>query len=175
MMDSMTLTTERLILREFNEKDWRAVHEYSSDPQVVRYMAWGPNIKAETQGFVRRIVASQQQEPRGKYEFAAILRSEDRLIGNCCLQVSNLSHREGWISPFSLTADTNLGWTFNYHPKLGSTTDKMSHSSFLWEISIIYVGRHTLPNQNYLSCTCRKVISLIWKNFYKVTNSQACV
>ena len=94
----MTLTTEHLILREFNEKDWRAVHEYSSDAQVVRYMAWGPNTEKETQAFVRRVVASQTVKPRTKYEFAVVLKSEDRLIGNCCLQISNLPHREGWIS-----------------------------------------------------------------------------
>ena len=42
------IQTERLVLREFNEDDWRAVHEYASDPKVVRYMDWGPNTQEET-------------------------------------------------------------------------------------------------------------------------------
>jgi len=43
-------------------------------------------------------VASQAAKPRTKYEFAVVLTSENRLIGNCCLQISSLSHSEGWIS-----------------------------------------------------------------------------
>ncbi len=98
MINDMSLSTKRLIVREFNENDWQAVHEYSSDPQVVRFMSWGPNTEEETQAFVRRVVASQAAKPRIRYEFAVILRSKDRLIGNCCLLISSPSHREGWIS-----------------------------------------------------------------------------
>lgn len=47
-MDGTNLTTECLILREFKEKDWQAVHEYASDPEVVRYLTWGPNKEGDT-------------------------------------------------------------------------------------------------------------------------------
>lgn len=32
------ILTKRLILRDFEEKDWKLVHEYASDPEVVRYV-----------------------------------------------------------------------------------------------------------------------------------------
>jgi ribosomal-protein-alanine N-acetyltransferase len=49
--------TERLLLREFQRTDWREVHEYASDPQVVRFMSWGPNTEEETRGFILRSIA----------------------------------------------------------------------------------------------------------------------
>ena len=35
------LTTDRLILREFNENDFAAVHAYASDIENIKYMIWG--------------------------------------------------------------------------------------------------------------------------------------
>ncbi|BBD69299.1 GCN5-related N-acetyltransferase [Nostoc commune NIES-4072] len=37
------LETQRLILRDFVESDWQAVHQYASDREVVRYLTFGPN------------------------------------------------------------------------------------------------------------------------------------
>lgn len=34
------LTTDRLILREFNENDFVAVHAYASDIENIKYMIW---------------------------------------------------------------------------------------------------------------------------------------
>ena len=79
-MKDLSLKTNRLVLREFNELDWQAVHEYASDPQVVRYMPWGPNTKKESQGFIQRVIARQQEKPRRNYEFAVALKTEDRLL-----------------------------------------------------------------------------------------------
>ena len=39
----MTLTTERLEMREWTLADYAAVHAYATDPDVVRYMSFGPN------------------------------------------------------------------------------------------------------------------------------------
>lgn len=36
------LSTERLILREFEKQDFPSVHEYASDPEVVKFMPWDP-------------------------------------------------------------------------------------------------------------------------------------
>ena len=42
------LTTDRLILREFNENDFSAVHTYSSDIENIKYMICGPNSEDDT-------------------------------------------------------------------------------------------------------------------------------
>jgi RimJ/RimL family protein N-acetyltransferase len=89
--------TERLILRDFDKTDWQAVHVYASDPEVVRYMDWGPNTEEETKDFIHRSIASQKEKPRPNYTLAIILKAEDRLIGSCGLHVTNRDHREGWL------------------------------------------------------------------------------
>lgn len=103
-MKHLLLTTKHLVLREFDELDWQAVHEYASDPEVVRYVKFGPNTKKETQDFVRRAIASQQEQPCRDYQFAVVLKTEEQLIGGCGINISNPDHREGWI-----------GYCFNRH------------------------------------------------------------
>jgi len=85
----MTLTTDRLILRPYRESDFEAVHEYGSDPEVVRYTSFGPNTEEDTRSFLRRALEAAQEEPRLDYGFAIILQAENRLIGGCGL------HRSG--------------------------------------------------------------------------------
>lgn len=89
--------TERLVLRDLKESDWEAVHGYASDPEVVRYMDWGPNTKEETDNFIQRAIANQKEQPRRNYTLAIILRAEDTLIGSCGIHVSNPDNREGWL------------------------------------------------------------------------------
>ena len=103
-MECSPLTTDRLILREFTRSDWKAVHEYASDPDVVRYMTWGPNSKEDSHFFIQRVISYQEENPRRNHEFAVILKAEDRLIGSCGLYVSNPDHQEAWI-----------GYCFNRH------------------------------------------------------------
>ncbi len=92
-----SLETGRLGLREFGEPDWQAVHEYASDPEVVRYMDWGPNEKTASQSFVRRAISQQDEEPRKDFEFAVTLIDDGELIGGCGIHVSIPETREGWI------------------------------------------------------------------------------
>jgi len=89
------LATERLWLREFKEQDWEAVHLYACDPDVVRYMPWGPNTEDDTHHFVQRAIAYQRERPRRHYELALVLREEDLLIGGCGIRVSNPDLDEG--------------------------------------------------------------------------------
>jgi RimJ/RimL family protein N-acetyltransferase len=49
----MLLETDRLILREYKETDLEAVQLYTSDPEVVRYMEWGPNTEKDTRQFLQ--------------------------------------------------------------------------------------------------------------------------
>jgi RimJ/RimL family protein N-acetyltransferase len=92
------LMTQRLMLRELGELDWPAVHEYASDPEVVRYMLWGPNTAAESLGFVQRAMEYRCEQPRMVYDLAVIIKAQGRLIGGCGIQVlDNSDDREGEI------------------------------------------------------------------------------
>jgi len=82
----MMLNTDRLLLREFEEDDWRAVLAYQSDPRYLRYYAWDERPEEEVRAFVRMFVAQQEETPRWKYQLAIVLKEEGRLIGNCGLR-----------------------------------------------------------------------------------------
>lgn len=43
--------TKRLMLRDFEETDWKPVQDYASDPEVVRYVDFGPNSEEESRIF----------------------------------------------------------------------------------------------------------------------------
>ena len=91
------IKTERLFLRNLEVNDWQAVNEYASDPEVVRYMDWGPNTEKETEEFIQRAMSTQKEKPRRKYTLAIVVEKEDRLIGSCGINASNPENREGWL------------------------------------------------------------------------------
>ncbi|MGY0038206.1 GNAT family N-acetyltransferase [Pedobacter sp. NJ-S-72] len=59
------IETERLILREYNESDWEAVHEYAKKEEILIYENWGPNSEADTKEFIGNVLESKKmvQEP----------------------------------------------------------------------------------------------------------------
>jgi len=91
------IKTERLLLRNLEVNDWQAVNEYASDPEVVRYMDWGPNTEKETKEFIQRAMSTQEEKPRRVYTLAIVVEKEDRLIGSCGINLSNPENREGWL------------------------------------------------------------------------------
>ena len=93
----MELSTKRLILRDFFETDWEAVHAYASDPEVVRYMTFGPNTEEESRSFVQRQIQKQSDDPRRDFTLAITLRKDSSLIGSCGVSVASPRDREGRI------------------------------------------------------------------------------
>ncbi len=79
----MILTTERLILRDFLERDWEALLAYQQDPLYLRYNEWTSRTEEDVREFVQRFLDQQTQSPRIKYQFAVTLKSTGQLIGNC--------------------------------------------------------------------------------------------
>ncbi|MHB8574596.1 MAG: GNAT family N-acetyltransferase [Dehalococcoidia bacterium] len=84
---SLPIETDRLLLRDFAADDWRAVHVYSSDPEVVRYLFWGPNDEADTRAFIERTLTAQTEQPRTAYGLAVIRKADGLLIGACELRL----------------------------------------------------------------------------------------
>ncbi len=81
------LSTNRLILRPYADSDFDGVHAYGSDPDVARYMLWGPNNVEDTREFLRTVHKGAAEEPRTKYDFAITLREDGHvnghIIGGC--------------------------------------------------------------------------------------------
>ncbi len=84
----MQLDTDRLVLRDFKATDWKEVHEYALDPEVVKFMIWGPNTVEETQYFVDMALDKQREKPRRAYEFAVTLKDGGKLIGAAGLRIN---------------------------------------------------------------------------------------
>jgi ribosomal-protein-alanine N-acetyltransferase len=96
-MQGVTLTTDRLVLREFREDDLAAVHEYGSDPEVVRYMPWGPNSDEDTRTFIERALVCQEGDPRTTYELAVTLREGGKLVGGCGIHAISFANRSAFM------------------------------------------------------------------------------
>lgn len=77
-----SVTTERLILREFQLTDRPILHDYASDEDLVKFMPWGPNNDKETNEFFTRNFKMQTENPRRIYDFAITDKSTGDFLGS---------------------------------------------------------------------------------------------
>jgi RimJ/RimL family protein N-acetyltransferase len=93
-----SLTTERLILRKWQESDFAAVHDYAKVMENVRFMPFGPNTEEETKAFLTRSIARYADDPMIDYTYAVTLRETGQVIGGCSLTIlRNQEASLGWI------------------------------------------------------------------------------
>lgn len=86
----MKIETERLILRDFVEDDWRAMLAYTSDPLYLRYNDSIEGTKERAQELIGWFLAQQKEEPRIKFQLAIMLKSNHLLIGNCGVRMDEV-------------------------------------------------------------------------------------
>ena len=93
------LTTDRLILREFNENDFAAVHAYASDIENIKYMIWGPNSEDDTVEFLVECIENANKNPRKQYDFAVTLKDTGNVIGGCGIYLNDTLDEAmlGWV------------------------------------------------------------------------------
>jgi len=111
-------STNRLILREFQEEDWRDIHEYSCDARLTYYLNWGPNTDEQTKAFVKRAIRHQSEIPRTHFELAIVNSEANRIVGNCRLvsivhrdrssELHCIVRREDWGKGFGSEAISTL-------------------------------------------------------------------
>ena len=92
------LQTERLVLREYREDDLDAVQSYASDPEVCRYVEWGPNTPDDTRSFLEAMIGTAREVPRTSYELAITV--DGTVVGGVGLRVRSEEHRRGdvgWV------------------------------------------------------------------------------
>ncbi len=75
-------TSPRLLLRDFVPEDFWDVHAYTSDPEVTRWLPWGPCTEVETQELLDRAAGYRVPDPRTDYSLAIVERSSGRVIGS---------------------------------------------------------------------------------------------
>ena len=84
---TIPVRTARLSLREFIAADFQAVHAYSSDPRVTRYLFFGPRDEESTAEYLEELLTSQREQPRTRFELAVEEVASGNLIGACDLSL----------------------------------------------------------------------------------------
>lgn len=93
----MLLTTERLVLREFEEDDWRPVLSYQMDPLYLRYNPWTLRTEMDVKSFIQGFIVWQRERPRRRFQLAFTLKASGQLIGNGGIRIKNAYAREADI------------------------------------------------------------------------------
>jgi len=81
----MKLESPRLLIRDLQRDDWMDVHAYASNPEVTKYMLWGPNSEADTKAYMEEQLEQQQAAERSHYELGVILKDTNTFIGGCSI------------------------------------------------------------------------------------------
>ena len=122
-MAEFRLETERLILREWREKDLGALHALCTDPQVMATI--GPlNDEAATRGFLSRL--QERQALYGCTFWAMERRSDSRVLGFCGISLGTVPHME---------SELEIGW------RLASDCWGQSYAREGAQASIAWAGR----------------------------------
>ena len=80
------LETERLVLRPFTNGDFEALFAMRSDPEVARYLYWGPQTEDEVRETLARKMAGTSLRAEGDVlHLAAELRSTRELVADVIL------------------------------------------------------------------------------------------
>ncbi|WP_414568649.1 GNAT family N-acetyltransferase [Nostoc sp. CCY 9925] len=93
----MKLETSRLLMREFLEIDSQAVFTYQSEPLYLLYSHWTHRNHKDVREFVQMFINQQLEQPRTNFQLAVVLKTENRLIGNCGIRVNDPELREANI------------------------------------------------------------------------------
>ncbi|MFC7687187.1 GNAT family N-acetyltransferase [Ureibacillus sp. GCM10028918] len=89
----MYIESDRLLIRKFNIDDVKEVHEYTSNPFVMKYIPEGVLSMVETHSFIIENMGEVAEK------FAVILKEENRLIGHIAFfkYFGNHTYEIGWV------------------------------------------------------------------------------
>ncbi|MEB9909124.1 GNAT family N-acetyltransferase [Bacillus anthracis] len=89
----MFIEAERLLIRKFEFKDWEAVHEYTSDSNVMKYIPERVFIEEDTRNFVNKNMGENAKN------FPVILIDENILIGHIVFHkyFGEHTYEMGWV------------------------------------------------------------------------------
>jgi ribosomal-protein-alanine N-acetyltransferase len=88
------LRTDRLLLREFREEDWPALHAVESLPEVARYQDFDVRTPEESRHYVLRGIEGSREDPRLTYDLAVERLADARVLGRCGMGITDLEQRE---------------------------------------------------------------------------------
>jgi RimJ/RimL family protein N-acetyltransferase len=92
----MRLETERLLIRRFRAEDWKDLHAYLSDAEVVRYEPYGVFSEEDA---IREALRRAEDT-----DFWAVCLKDDRLIGNIYFAPQQAEEFRTWEIGFVFSA-----------------------------------------------------------------------
>lgn len=133
--------TERLLLRDFRLGDVPAVHVYATDPEVVRYMTWGPNTPEVTREVIDRFIGRQASWPRAQLDLAVEVRATGAMIGVVSLHQADMDNsafgycynRDYWGQGYGTEAAqalAEIAFTRLGHHRIWATCDVRNRGSY---------------------------------------------
>ena len=93
----MIFSTKRLIIREFQQNDLDAIHEYASIGHVTQYQGWGPNTLNQTESFLQDAINYKNTQPRLIHELGITLKSTVQLIGGCGIFINKENNKKALV------------------------------------------------------------------------------
>ncbi len=83
-----TLSSDRILLRSFQETDTDAIFAYRSLEDIAKYQYWKPYNREDTLNFIKNNLNSDLNS-KGKWVGLAIIyKSDQRLIGDCSFRIN---------------------------------------------------------------------------------------
>jgi aminoglycoside 6'-N-acetyltransferase len=113
----ISLKTQRLLLRPFDESDLESFAAYRSDPEIARYQSWEtPYTLDQAAAFLEEMKHARPGAPGVWYQAAVERQGYKGLIGDCAFQVLAEEPRHAQI-----------GFTFSrLHQRQGYATEAVS-------------------------------------------------
>jgi RimJ/RimL family protein N-acetyltransferase len=130
------LETERVVLRPPVRADLDALARMFTDPDVMRYVAWGrPFTAAETAEFVERMIARFEVDGLG--QFAVVRRADGAVMGRAgLLPLDRATWRSGFLRDLGERAEIEIGWTLarDYWGRGYATEAAVLVRDWAWEV-----------------------------------------
>ena len=96
LADLPILETDRLLLRKVSLEDAADIFEYASDPEVPRFMPWGPHQSIQaTYEYLEHVVDIYRQHSPGPW--AIVHKRDAKMIGTCSFGSWERDHRRAEI------------------------------------------------------------------------------
>jgi ribosomal-protein-alanine N-acetyltransferase len=100
----MEIVTDRLVLREFATRDWRALHAYQNHPRYLQVGDRNPQTEQQSRKWVEMFMANVDQTPRRKFQLVATLKDTGEVIGNCGVRRNDRTEWDAELG-YELSAD----------------------------------------------------------------------
>ena len=94
--DPPEIITPRLLLRRMKKNDYHDMYEYSSNPDVTKYLTWEPH---ENPSYTLRYLAyiTTRYKAGDFFDWAVIYREDKKMIGTCGFTSFSYEHNSAEI------------------------------------------------------------------------------